>query len=71
MYVAVKGGEAAIAAAHELVARDRRGDPAVAELTTDQIREQLRGVGRQREADVLMAYCVKKIRGARRAPDPG
>src|SRR5262245_3247609 len=41
MYVAVKGGEAAIAAAHDLLARDRRGDPAVPELTTDQIREQL------------------------------
>ncbi|MGD9806408.1 MAG: carbon-phosphorus lyase complex subunit PhnI [Hyphomicrobiaceae bacterium] len=41
MYVAVKGGEAAIAAAHELLAKERRGDLAVPELTTDQIREQL------------------------------
>jgi alpha-D-ribose 1-methylphosphonate 5-triphosphate synthase subunit PhnI len=41
MYVAVKGGEAAIAAAHELLARERRGDPAVPEITADQIREQL------------------------------
>jgi alpha-D-ribose 1-methylphosphonate 5-triphosphate synthase subunit PhnI len=41
MYVAVKGGEAAIAAAHELLARERRGDPAVPEISTDQIREQL------------------------------
>ena len=32
MYVAVKGGEAAIAAAHELLARERRGDPAVPEI---------------------------------------
>jgi alpha-D-ribose 1-methylphosphonate 5-triphosphate synthase subunit PhnI len=41
MYVAVKGGEAAIAAAHELLGRERRGDPAVPELLADQIREQL------------------------------
>ena len=27
MYVAVKGGEAAIANAHRLLAEDRRGDP--------------------------------------------
>jgi alpha-D-ribose 1-methylphosphonate 5-triphosphate synthase subunit PhnI len=41
MYVAVKGGEAAISAAHELLARERRGDTSVPELTIDQIREQL------------------------------
>jgi alpha-D-ribose 1-methylphosphonate 5-triphosphate synthase subunit PhnI len=41
MYVAVKGGEAAIAAAHELLARERRGDPGVPEITAEQIREQL------------------------------
>ncbi len=41
MYVAVKGGEAAIEAAHELLAKERRGDPGVPEITTDQIREQL------------------------------
>jgi alpha-D-ribose 1-methylphosphonate 5-triphosphate synthase subunit PhnI len=41
MYVAVKGGEAAIAAAHELLARERRGDSAVPEITPEQIREQL------------------------------
>ena len=41
MYVAVKGGEAAIAAAHTLLDKERRGDPSVPELTTDQIREQL------------------------------
>lgn len=41
MYVAVKGGEAAIAAAHELLARDRRGDTRIAEISTEQIREQL------------------------------
>ena len=41
MYVAVKGGEAAIAAAHDLLARERRGDTAVPEITPEQIREQL------------------------------
>jgi alpha-D-ribose 1-methylphosphonate 5-triphosphate synthase subunit PhnI len=41
MYVAVKGGERAIDNAHRLLAEDRRGDPAVAELSVAQIREQL------------------------------
>ncbi|HVW57710.1 MAG TPA: carbon-phosphorus lyase complex subunit PhnI [Rhizobiaceae bacterium] len=41
MYVAVKGGEAAIDAAHELLAKRRRGDPSVPELSIDQIREQM------------------------------
>ncbi len=41
MYVAVKGGRKAIEAAHRLLARERRGDPAVAEIGLDQIREQL------------------------------
>jgi alpha-D-ribose 1-methylphosphonate 5-triphosphate synthase subunit PhnI len=41
MYVAVKGGEKAIAAAHRLLARERRGDAGVPELSLDQIRQQL------------------------------
>jgi alpha-D-ribose 1-methylphosphonate 5-triphosphate synthase subunit PhnI len=41
MYVAVKGGEAAIDAAHGELARRRRGDPDVPELSVAQIREQL------------------------------
>jgi alpha-D-ribose 1-methylphosphonate 5-triphosphate synthase subunit PhnI len=41
MYVAVKGGEQAIDAAHAMLAHNRRGDPAIAELGTTQIREQL------------------------------
>ncbi|MEM6621751.1 MAG: carbon-phosphorus lyase complex subunit PhnI [Pseudomonadota bacterium] len=41
MYVATKGGERAIDAAHEWLGEARRGDPAVPELTTDQISEQL------------------------------
>ncbi len=40
MYVAVKGGEAAIRATHELLAETRRGDPDVPEITLAQIREQ-------------------------------
>jgi len=41
MYVAVKGGERAIANAERLVAAERRGDPAVPELTLAQIQSQL------------------------------
>jgi alpha-D-ribose 1-methylphosphonate 5-triphosphate synthase subunit PhnI len=41
MYVAVKGGEAAILASHDLLAETRRGDPRVPELEARQIREQM------------------------------
>jgi alpha-D-ribose 1-methylphosphonate 5-triphosphate synthase subunit PhnI len=41
MYVAVKGGEAAIANAHKLLADRRRGDRSVPALRLDQIIEQL------------------------------
>ena len=41
MYVAVKGGAAAIDAAHQLLAEARRGDPAVPELSCAQIDQQL------------------------------
>jgi alpha-D-ribose 1-methylphosphonate 5-triphosphate synthase subunit PhnI len=41
MYVAVKGGERAIDAAHDLLAQRRRGDKAVPELALAQIDEQL------------------------------
>ena len=41
MYVAVKGGEAAIANAHRLLADRRRGDRSVPALRIDQIVEQL------------------------------
>ena len=40
-YVAVKGGERAIDHAHAWLAEDRRGDPAVPEITPAQIAEQL------------------------------
>ena len=69
MYVAVKGGEAAIAAAHALVARDRRGDTSIAELSTDQIREQLMLAvdrvmceGSLYDPD-LAALAIKQVRG--------
>ena len=41
MYVAVKGGEKAIDAAHELLARTRRGDPALPSIGVDQLVDQL------------------------------
>jgi alpha-D-ribose 1-methylphosphonate 5-triphosphate synthase subunit PhnI len=41
MYVAVKGGEQAIDAAHALLAAERRGDPTVPELTLAQIDQQM------------------------------
>lgn len=41
MYVATKGGERAIEAAHAWLAEERRGDPAVPELSVAQIREQM------------------------------
>jgi alpha-D-ribose 1-methylphosphonate 5-triphosphate synthase subunit PhnI len=41
MYVAVKGGEAAIAASLRLLEAQRRGDPALRELEVAQLREQL------------------------------
>ena len=43
MYVPVKGGEAAIAASLDVLARRRRGDSIVPELTVAQISEQMRG----------------------------
>lgn len=41
MYVAVKGGEKAIAAAHALLDCKRRGNATIAEVTPEQISEQL------------------------------
>jgi alpha-D-ribose 1-methylphosphonate 5-triphosphate synthase subunit PhnI len=41
MYVATKGGEEAIGAAHAWLAEERRGDPALPELDAAQIEEQL------------------------------
>lgn len=69
MYVAVKGGEQAIEAAHALLGEVRRGDPAVPELGVDQIREQLAlavdrvmAEGSLYDRD-LAALAIKQARG--------
>lgn len=69
MYVAVKGGERAIAAAHALLAKVRRGDPAVLEIEARQIREQL-GLAVDRVMNEgslydpdLAAIAIKQARG--------
>jgi alpha-D-ribose 1-methylphosphonate 5-triphosphate synthase subunit PhnI len=69
VYVAVKGGERAIENAHRLLARERRGDPAVPELTLAQIDEQLAlAVDRvMTEGSIfdreLAALAIKQARG--------
>ncbi len=69
MYVAVKGGERAITAAHQLLAAARRGNPEVPELTLAQIEEQLAlAVDRvMTEGSVydreLAALAIKQSRG--------
>jgi alpha-D-ribose 1-methylphosphonate 5-triphosphate synthase subunit PhnI len=69
MYVAVKGGEKAIANAHRLLADARRGDRAVPQLGHDQIREQLAlavdrvmNEGSLYDRD-LAALAIKQARG--------
>ncbi|MBF2717483.1 carbon-phosphorus lyase complex subunit PhnI [Agrobacterium vitis] len=69
MYVAVKGGETAIANAHSLLADRRRGDRSLPTMTVDQIVEQLAlAVGRvMAEASLydrkLAALAIKQARG--------
>ncbi|MEZ5667779.1 MAG: carbon-phosphorus lyase complex subunit PhnI [Alphaproteobacteria bacterium] len=69
MYVAVKGGERAIANAEALVAEERRGDTAVPELGVAQIREQMQlGVDRvMAEGSLydpdLAALAIKQAQG--------
>jgi alpha-D-ribose 1-methylphosphonate 5-triphosphate synthase subunit PhnI len=69
MYVAVKGGERAIDAAHQLLADKRRGDPAVPELSLAQIDQQLAlAVDRvMTEGSIydrrLAALAIKQARG--------
>jgi len=41
MVTSIKGGEQAIDASHRIISKRRRGDPKVAELSVEQIREQL------------------------------
>ena len=69
MYVAVKGGERTIDAAHAWLAEERRGDTGVAELTVPQIREQLTlavnrvmAEGSLYDPD-LAAWAIKQARG--------
>jgi len=69
MYVAVKGGEKAIKNAHKLLAEERRGDPKVKELETEQIKEQLglavsrvMAEGSLYDKD-LCALAIKQARG--------
>ena len=68
-YVAVKGGEQAIANAHAWLAQARRGDPAVNEVTLAQISEQLgravdRAMGEGSLYDrELAALAVKQAQG--------
>ncbi|WP_375257112.1 carbon-phosphorus lyase complex subunit PhnI [Citreimonas sp.] len=69
MYVAVKGGERAIAAAHDWLAEERRGDVAVPELSIAQIREQMSlavnrvmAEGSLYDPD-LAALAIKQARG--------
>ncbi|WP_126975978.1 carbon-phosphorus lyase complex subunit PhnI [Frigidibacter oleivorans] len=69
MYVAVKGGERAIDAAHDWLAEERRGDPAVPELSVAQIREQMAlavnrvmAEGSLYDRD-LAALAIKQARG--------
>ena len=66
---AVKGGEKAIESAHRLLAHERRGDPAIPELSLEQIMQQLtlavdrvmcEGSLYDRE---LAALAVKQARG--------
>lgn len=69
MYVAVKGGERAIEAAHDWLAEERRGDTAIPDLTIAQIREQMAiavarvmAEGSLYDPD-LAALAIKQARG--------
>ncbi len=69
MYVAVKGGEKAIDAAHAWLAEERRGDTSVSELSVAQIRQQLAlavnrvmAEGSLYDPD-LAALAIKQARG--------
>ncbi|RMF38512.1 MAG: carbon-phosphorus lyase complex subunit PhnI [Alphaproteobacteria bacterium] len=69
MYVAVKGGERAIGNAHAWLAESRRGDPALPELSTAQIRAKLAlatarvmAEGSLYDPD-LAALAIKQARG--------
>lgn len=69
MYIAVKGGERAIAASRRLLEARRRGDTRVPELCVAQVREQLRGLVDRVMAEAslydpeLAALAVKQAQG--------
>ncbi|MCF8468528.1 MAG: carbon-phosphorus lyase complex subunit PhnI [Sneathiella sp.] len=69
MYVAVKGGEKAIDNAHQYLAEERRGDTAIAELSLEQISEQLSHAVSRVMAEgslfdpELAALAIKQARG--------
>ena len=69
MYVAVKGGEKAIAEAHRLLAEERRGDVSVPELSLSQIKNQMRlAVSRVMSegslySEDLAAIAIKQAQG--------
>ncbi len=69
MYVAVKGGEKAIENAHRYLAEERRGDPAIKELSLKQIAEQLSHAVSRVMAEgslfdrELAALAIKQARG--------
>lgn len=69
MYVAVKGGEKAIAEAHRLLAEERRGDVSVPELSLSQIKNQMRlAVARVMSegslySEDLAAIAIKQAQG--------
>ncbi|KPQ06118.1 MAG: alpha-D-ribose 1-methylphosphonate 5-triphosphate synthase subunit PhnI [Rhodobacteraceae bacterium HLUCCA12] len=69
MYVAVKGGERAIDNAHAFLAEERRGDPAIPDLSVAQIRAQMTlavnrvmAEGSLYDPD-LAALAIKQARG--------
>ena len=68
-YVAVKGGEQAIDAAHAWLAEERRGDPAIPALSTAQVAAQLgRAVDRVMAEGAcfdreLAALAIKQAQG--------
>ncbi|QUS37007.1 carbon-phosphorus lyase complex subunit PhnI [Falsirhodobacter algicola] len=69
MYVAVKGGERAIDNAHAWLAEERRGDPAIPDLSIPQIRAQMAlavdrvmSEGSLHDPD-LAALAIKQARG--------
>ena len=61
MYVAVKGGETAIAHSLDLIADKRRGDRGVAELSLEQIDQPLHDVQAQPHATVAAGIHVARL----------